>query len=69
MKIEKIYIKRDTEGNIAGDIEFVKNGRYDSVCFSLYTSGNFEVKTWNSRKFTKEEKKILDTAALAKLVA
>ena len=69
MKIENIYIKRDIEGNIAGDIEFVKNGRHDSVCFSLYTSGNFEFKTWNSRKFTKEEKKILDTAALARLVA
>ena len=69
MKIENIYIKRDIEGNIAGDIEFVKNGRHDSVCFSLYNSRNFEFKTWNSRKFTKEEKKILDIAALAKLVA
>lgn len=69
MKIENIYIKRDIEGNITGDIELSKNGKFDCVCFGLYASGNFEFKTWNSRKFTKEEKKILDTAALAKLVA
>lgn len=69
MKIENIYIKRDAEGNITGDIEISKNGKFDCVCFGLYASGNFEFKTWNSRKFTKEEKKILDTAALAKLVA
>lgn len=27
MKIENIYIKRDSEGNITGDIEIYKNGR------------------------------------------
>ena len=69
MKIENIYIKRDAEGNIAGDIEISKNGRFDCVSFGLYTSGNFEFKTWNTRKFTKEEKKALDIAALAKLAA
>lgn len=69
MKIENIYIKRDAEGNITGDIEISKNGRFDCVCFSLYTSGNFEFKTWNTRKFTKDEKKALDLAALAKLAA
>ena len=69
MKIENIYIKRDSEGNINGDIEISKNGRFDCVCFGLYTSGNFGFKTWNTRKFTKEEKKALDLAALAKLAA
>ena len=69
MKIENIYIKRDAEGNITGDIEIFKNGKFDCVCFGLYTSGNFEFKTWNSRKFTKEEKKALDTAALYKIAA
>lgn len=62
MKIENIYIKRDSEGNITGDIEISKNGRFDCVCFGLYTSGN-------TRKFTKKEKKALDIAALAKLAA
>ena len=69
MKIENIYIKRDAEGNITGDIEISKNGRFDCVSFGLYTSVNFEFKTWNTRKFTKEEKKDLDLAALAKLAA
>ena len=69
MKIENIYIKRDYEGNITGDIEISKNGRFDCVSFGLYTSGNFEFKTCNTRKFTKEEKKALDLAALAKLAA
>lgn len=69
MKIENIYIKRDAEGNITGDIEIYKNGKFDCVCFGLYASGNFEFKTWNSRKFTKEEKKALDIAALSKIAA
>ena len=69
MKIENIYIKRDSEGNITGDIEISKNGVFDCVCFCLYTSGNFEFKTWNTRRFTKEEKKALDLAAIAKLAA
>lgn len=58
MKIENIYIKRDAEGNITGDIEIYKNGKFDCVCFGLYASGNFEFKTWNSRKFTKEERRL-----------
>ena len=69
MKIENIYIKRDVEGNITGDIEIYKNGRFDCVSFGLYTSGKFEFKTWNTRRFTKEEKKALDIAAIAKLAA
>ena len=69
MKIENIYIKRDAEGNITGDIEISKNGCFDCVSFCLYTSGNFEFKTWNTRRFTKEEKKALDLAAIAKLAA
>lgn len=75
MIIENIYIKRDAEGNITGDIEISKNGKFDCVCFGLYTSQyasastlpNFEFKTWNSRKFTKEEQKALDIAALSKI--
>lgn len=59
MKIENIYIKRDAEGNITGDIEISKNGKFDCVCFGLYAS----------RKFTKEEKKALDIAALSKIAA
>ena len=42
MKIENIYIKRDAEGNITGDIEISKKGRFVCVRFCLYTSGNFE---------------------------
>ena len=40
MKIENIYIKRDSEGNITGDIEISKNGVFDCVCF-LHPDGGY----------------------------
>lgn len=67
--IEEIAYYRNAEGDIRGDIDIRRNGIWCSESFAIYASGNWEFKGWkNSRSYSKEQKKAIEAAILAKVV-
>lgn len=70
LTIEEICFYRNAEGDIRGDIDFRRDGVLTSESFGIYGSGNWEYKGWQYRRYlTKEQKKALETAILAKVAA
>lgn len=67
--IEEIAYYRNAEGDIRGDIDIRKDGIWCSESFGIYASGNWEFKGWkNSRSYSKEQKKAIEAAIIAKVV-
>ena len=70
MKIEEIEIYRNAEGDIRGEIDLRRDGILCSESFGIYASGNWEFKGWrNSRLYSKEQKKAIEAAIIAKVNA
>lgn len=68
--IEDVCFYRDYEGNVRGDIDYRRDGVLTSESFGIYASGNWEFKGWQNRRFlTREQKKALETAIIAKVAA
>lgn len=70
LTIEDIAFYRNAEGDIRGDIDLRRDGIWCSESFGIYASGNWEFKGWQNRRFfSKEQKKAIETAILAKVAA
>lgn len=71
LKVNSVYFKKDPEGNVRGDVEFERNGKYASATFGVYASGNWDVKPWMNNsalnKATPAEKATLVKAIRAKI--
>lgn len=71
LKVNSVYFKKDPEGNVRGDVEFERNGKYASATFGVYASGNWNVKPWMNNsalnKATPAEKATLVKAIKAKI--
>ena len=71
LKVNSVYFKKDPEGNVRGDVEFERNGKYASATFGVYASGNWEIKPWMNNsalnKATPAEKAALVKAIRAKI--
>lgn len=68
LTIEDIAFYRNAEGDIRGEIDLRRDGILCSESFGIYASGNWEFNGWqNSRLFSKEQKKAIEAAILAKV--
>lgn len=71
LKVNSVYFKKDPEGNVRGDVEFERNGKYANATFGVYASGNWDVKPWMNNsalnKATPAEKATLVKAIKAKI--
>lgn len=71
LKVNSVYFKKDSEGNVRGDVEFERNGKYATATFGVYASGNWDVKPWMNNsalnKATPAEKATLVKAIKAKI--
>ena len=70
LKINSCYFKKDPEGNISGEIEFERNGKFASANFGVYASGNWSDIPWQGnsalKKVTPAEKAMIVKAIKAK---
>lgn len=67
--IEEIAYYRNAEGDIRGDIDLRRDGIWCSESFGIYASGNWESKSWENRRYySKEQKKAIEAAIIAKVV-
>lgn len=67
LTVEDIAYYRNAEGDIRGEIDLRRDGIWCSESFGIYASGKWEFKGWqNSRIYSKEQKKTIETAILAK---
>ena len=70
LTIADIAYYRNAEGDIRGEIDLRRDGIWCSESFGIYAYGNWEFKGWQySRLFSKEQKKSIESAILAKLNA
>lgn len=68
LNIEDIVYYRNAEGDIRGEIDIRRDGIWCSESFCIYASGNWEFKGWqNLRSYSKEQKKAIEAAILAKV--
>lgn len=71
LKVNSVYFKKDPEGNVRGEIEFERNGKFASASFGVYASGNWDTKPWMNnmalKKVTPAEKATLTKAIKAKI--
>ncbi len=70
LTIEEIAFYRNAEGDIRGEIDLRLDGIWSSESFGIYASGNWEFKGWQNRRFfSKNQKKAIESAILAKVNA
>lgn len=68
LNIEDIVFYRNAEGDIRGEIDIRLDGIWRSESFGIYASGNWEFKGWqNRRSYSKEQKKAIEAAIIAKV--